>query len=114
MTLKEVRELLKTGNTIQYKESAKSWITVKEDEGIAFKDDPSMYRVAPAAKLRPWKMEEAIGKIVKYKKHSEYAVMITGVDGNTLYSAGNGFASGQWYLDNCEQLDGSPCGVMEE
>lgn len=69
-------------------------------------------------KLRQWKPEEAIGKIVRSKQRPpELIWQITSAGSSGFYGnmpachGGNG--SAEWYLKNCEQLDGSPCGVQE-
>lgn len=68
------------------------------------------YRIKPTPKLRPWKPEEAIGKVVRNKKDRELTLIWRAVPkecsayGPIPYSE---------LLSDFEQLDGSPCGVME-
>lgn len=116
MTLKEVRELLKSGKPIQFKND-ETWVIVNEDYIVNFVNASSRYRLAPEPKLRPWKPEEAVGKIVRVKSNKDHCWIIAVASGNSYKAvAANGFISNmtpEWYLDNCECLDSSPCGVME-
>ena len=112
MTLKEVRELLKSGKPIQFK-SYETWELVKEDETLNFSNPSSRYRIAPEPRLRPWKPEEAIGKVIRNKNPKCYISTVTDSSIDCFYTVTHGWRSCEWYLENCEQLDGSPCGVME-
>lgn len=72
-----------------------------------------LYRIKPAPKLRPWTPEEAIGKCVRHKTvNGLFQITLADHDGANL---GGGLRSHSYkeLLAVCEQLDGSPCGVME-
>ena len=61
MTREEAKELLPIiqafaeGKTIQYKNTFDKWDDVEIDENLSFKDTPSMYRIKPEPKYRPFK-----------------------------------------------------------
>jgi len=113
MKLREIRELLKSGKPIQNKTRCGGWITWMEEDVMQFNCEADCYRIAPEPKLRPWKPEEAVGKVVRLKNDHRYVSIITGVESNIFISSINVTRDAQWYLENCECLDGSPCGVME-
>ena len=54
MTLKEVRELLKSGRTIQIRSGA-GWADLQENNSIAFSLHDDQYRLKPEPKYRPWR-----------------------------------------------------------
>jgi len=112
MTLKEIRELLKSGKPIQYQSIPNRWVKIMEDESVSFAFSSTDYRIAPEPKLRPWKPEEAIGKVVKHKKDT-LIVVVSAVILFKGFAESLGWHDFQWYLENCECLDGSPCGVVE-
>lgn len=68
------------------------------------------YRIRPIAVLRPWKPEEAIGKIVKHKgSKSMFCINEANAAGALL---GGGVHTYGDILAHYECLDGSLCGVM--
>jgi len=69
-------------------------------------------RIAPEPKFRPWTPEECVGKKIRYKRAPFRVAIITSATAGTINSDLNADGNNQWYLENCEQLDGSPCGIV--
>jgi len=82
-------------------------------------DYPASALQAVQAKWRPWLPEEALGQKIKHtSKFAARLTLLTRVEGDGVWLAttdlqGWVFQSYQNLLDNYEQLDGSPCGVLE-
>ena len=70
------------------------------------------YRVKPEPKLRPWKPEEAIGKVVRNKINGDLTIVM-GVRRSHSVCHFWGQISLAELLDQFVQPDGSPCGAVE-
>lgn len=124
MTHDEIVKVIKaihSGEKIQTKISTGEWrdagnhtlIRAMQEMAICFE-----FRVKTTPKLRPWKPEEGVGKAVAIKgDHASPWVILSIIPGSGFYGQTpqgyNAYNSAQWYLEHCEQLDGSPCGVEE-
>ncbi len=71
-----------------------------------------LYRPAPEPKLRPWKPEEGVGKVVRSKKVASVFWLVAGF-ANAEFKLGIFSFSPELLLEQFEQLDGKPCGVDE-
>lgn len=97
---------------------------VTEDQGNAvLLDDgytyPHSNLQAVQAKWRAWAPDEALGQRIKHtSKYATRLLLLNRVEDDGVYLdstdlQGHYFQSFQNLLDNYEQLDGSPCGVLE-
>ena len=123
MTQKRAEELwpiikaFAEGKTIQRGNSlleTDGWRDIKEPFLHHFNiNDNDPYRIKPTPTLRPWKPEEAVGKIIKEKKTGHIGMVIEWHNQNKTFwvTALGNYHSANELLNNWEQLDGSPCGV---
>lgn len=86
------------------------------DDGYAY---PHSALQAVKAKWRPWSAEEALGQRIKHSfRLVTRLILLSQVEYDGVWLASSDlqayrFQSFQNLLDNYEQLDGSPCGVLE-
>ena len=91
-----------------------SWVLVARQED--FPTRLGIYRAKPAPKLRPWTGEEGVGKVVRWKD-TKNVYLIVAFWGGHFRLAVHGYHDDiasytpEGLLKNCEELDGSPCGV---
>lgn len=79
----------------------------------------SEVRIKPTPKLRPWTAEEGVGKIVRNRDTKNFGIVL-GFDAKDGEFVCPGELGGirnrrtaEYLLVQCDQLDGSPCGVLE-
>ena len=76
MTIKEVRELLKSGRPIQFKCPDMEWKDGDENEDVTFVFSADQYRIKPESKLRPWRPEEVpVGALIADEERTWKAVI---------------------------------------
>ena len=86
------------------------------DDGCAY---PHSNLLAVQAKWRAWTPEEALGQRIKHSSRlATRFILLAQVEYDGVWLASSDlqayrFQSFQNLLDNYEQLDGSPCGVLE-
>lgn len=75
---------------------------------------PEEYRIKPGPKFRAWNAsDDTLGKKVRLKDDHAVQSLITALGKDTIHVAPHGWQKYETLLDDWEQLDGSPCGVME-
>lgn len=104
------------GRQLQY-DTRGEWFDVQGDPIFNFAAHD--YRIKPEPKLRPWKAEEGVGKIVRSKKKGNIGLILGWNNEEKMFINPREFGSidklqsPQYLLETCVQLDGSPCGVEE-
>ena len=99
------------GKTIQLRECQNNWDDLTCGD---VKFDGTEYRVKPKQKLRAWNVnDDILGMKVCYKKNKNMQSLIAAKDDNYIAIAAHCFVTYEKLLTDYEQLDGSPCGVME-
>ena len=75
------------------------------------------FEIKPSPKLRPWKPEESIGKVVKFKnlKTDDLFLIVSANNDEAFFAQRKEIADMSYVnlLYDYLQLDGSPCGVEE-
>ena len=116
-----VEMLLEEANKAKYKSLAESdgrSYDVLVARAVAFRD--AIYIVKRLADdqlpqkplaIRPWKPEEAIGKVVREKGGCEMVFVVAMADADGWWQTTTRQWSWKRILADYEQLDGSPCGV---
>ncbi|MDE2106532.1 MAG: hypothetical protein KGL39_55470 [Patescibacteria group bacterium] len=113
MTLKEVRELLKSGKTIQWRYTPPNhWADLDENEDVKFFSGKENYRLKPEPKYVPWTLEQADGKWVIFKTNGETSFKLSKT-GDYLTSRD---LNRPYYPEEVLELfvhrDGSPAGKL--
>lgn len=108
------------GKTIQVR-FGHGWCDRVTDTGFA--EPPDHYRIKPTPKLRAWRPEEGVGKVVRHKSSGSISIISDWDSSDGTFCAGNqtsdwgprndGWVLGDWLIEHCTLLDGSPCGVPE-
>ena len=85
---------------------------------VSFRHAPEFYRIKPEPKLRPWKPEEGVGKIVRVKAPNTITTVLgyEPVGRRFVLAADSQLVrrlTGDELIEQCTQLDGKPCGVEE-
>ena len=106
-------QALADGKTIQFN-SASVWTDWdwKICPSIVFDAEVDLYRIKPQPKLRPWKADE-MPKVGTALKGFEGEWLIVARRTGQVWIR-SGWALAEHLLADWTQLDGSPCGVMEE
>lgn len=65
----------------------------------------------PTGNLRPWTHEEAIGKAIKFKTF-DHSFLITHANEKAFSFSGYNYSPAE-VLKHCVQVNGQPCGAIE-
>ena len=103
------------GKTIQARQRLFYPCWVDCNDPVFYNDDWE-YRVKPESELelRAWNCgDNILGKKIRFKLNQDKKLLITGLENTNVYIASRGWMTYSTLLKDFEQLDGSPCGVME-
>ncbi len=101
------------GATLQFRQWDGRWVDVGIRETLDVSCSADHYRLKPQPKYRPWKPEEAVGKVVRHKIGRDIHVVVSGYP-NCIGVEDFAPMSEVAIFETFQQLDGSPCGVLED